>query len=256
DHYVFRTDDGGVSWKMLSKFEQSIDPSGDIKGTECRLFIQSTEGISVSVDGGYSWKSLGGPKNATDTRFSVVGDNIYAGDNDGTVWVYESVESLLNDHIALSFGALEIELAPCQQSTDTVLYFQKLPGCVPVRLSATKLNNGALPNLRLLNSIDNQKFLNARRDSLRLQFVRSAVDSGNANIKISYQVDGVVHDTIVRIHFVQRAPGGISVVRSTIDAGPISLCDSSAIHFDILNESCDLVRFDSVRSGYGEFILE
>lgn len=88
---VLTSTDNGATW--TSSPYPPTDPTGDIKGFDNILFIQSRQNVTPgglwrSTDLGSTWKNIGGPNNWEDTRFFVVdcGNVIFAADSAGGLW--------------------------------------------------------------------------------------------------------------------------------------------------------------------------
>lgn len=87
---VMRSTDFGATWQTIHTFP--FFTAGHIFGSKGHLYVQventtyngALTGLYRSDDGGFSWKSVGGPHNENDKRFSVTGCNggiVYAFDD-------------------------------------------------------------------------------------------------------------------------------------------------------------------------------
>ncbi len=92
---VMRSMDFGATWQTIYTFPFFTD--GHITGAKGHLYIQveSTNyngaytGLYRSDDGGFTWKSVGGPRHENDKRFFVTGCNggiVYAFDDKLSLW--------------------------------------------------------------------------------------------------------------------------------------------------------------------------
>lgn len=74
---VYRSDDAGITWKLLSNVPNS---GGHITGNLEKLYLHG-DGVFVSTDQGVSWRNICGPKSQSpDTRFYATYGYIYAAD--------------------------------------------------------------------------------------------------------------------------------------------------------------------------------
>jgi hypothetical protein len=90
---VYLSTDYGVTWSAISSLP--FKTTGEIKGTGCAMFLQSSgniqgqpPGLFRSMDNGITWKNIYGPNNFFDTRFAFTngGGTIFAFDQNGILW--------------------------------------------------------------------------------------------------------------------------------------------------------------------------
>lgn len=77
--------DAGLTWHSKMIFPEAM--TGTLQGTLCALFAQSFTRMYVTYDTG-TWQDIGGPGNYVDTRFQVVQNFVFAGDDTGAIWRY------------------------------------------------------------------------------------------------------------------------------------------------------------------------
>jgi photosystem II stability/assembly factor-like uncharacterized protein len=85
NQHFFMSTDGGANWTDRYTLPERM--SGTLQGTSCTLYGQSTTQMWVTYDL-TNWQPLGGPGNRNDTRFQIVQNFVFAGDDTGAVWRY------------------------------------------------------------------------------------------------------------------------------------------------------------------------
>jgi photosystem II stability/assembly factor-like uncharacterized protein len=93
---LYRSDDGGKTWRFIYAFSLSETVSGTVIGDLCHLYVQTSNGVLESHDQGVSWTSIGGPAAGADLRMQMSGGSLYAADfwqltSDGStsLWRYD-----------------------------------------------------------------------------------------------------------------------------------------------------------------------
>lgn len=121
---IYRSEDYGSNWKIVA--DLPFYTTGSMYSGSCnRLYIQgatdagsTTRGIFCSADLGQTWNTIGGPFNATDTRFTVFGDTIIASDNEEGLWMFVHRPTLY-----IPRSPITISTKACSDF-DTVLYLR------------------------------------------------------------------------------------------------------------------------------------
>lgn len=82
DDNIYRSDDGGRTWIMLSNQLNTGHIAGNLDGLYLQVLDSQYPRMVKSTDGGVTWKSICGPGDKyPDTRFYVNNNHIYAGDS-------------------------------------------------------------------------------------------------------------------------------------------------------------------------------
>jgi photosystem II stability/assembly factor-like uncharacterized protein len=139
--FFTRSDDGGLTWHYLSTPHSSARNTiltGVTAGDSTHLFIQDQQEVQESVDGGLTWKSIGGPGNAYDTRMATRGGYLFAGDYLGGFFEYQ--------YGASSKGSTQLMVSP-----DTLFFASSLcsSSTLPIHLSAVIACTECTDSMRL-----------------------------------------------------------------------------------------------------------
>ncbi len=108
----FSSTDGGGTWTDSYSFGFTDGLTGCIRGSLPCLFVQTDDaGFFCSVDTGSTWVGICGPNNFLDTRFYVVGRQVFAGDYFGGLWylpdgIAAATVPFSIDRTSLSFSGL------------------------------------------------------------------------------------------------------------------------------------------------------
>lgn len=121
---IYRSQNGGETWQHLFTFpDQFLYLNGHIDGVGTRLYVQSEnvsqQGMFRSDDLGVTWKSVLGPYNERDTRFSVTGcgEIVYALNDQGEL--YKTMDGGDGSFVAEGFSLGE---AISRSANDTVYF--------------------------------------------------------------------------------------------------------------------------------------
>lgn len=147
---VVRSTDYGLSWGTIATIP--LRNTGHIEGIGKNIYIQvdvnyfAASGMYRTTDGGFTWKSVGGPSNGRDTRFCVTGCNgavVYAFDVYGNVYktmdggdglLKEDINSLVFTNQQMSFTA-----DVCTNDNDSTRFIN--PTCYPLTITAINFSN-------------------------------------------------------------------------------------------------------------------
>jgi hypothetical protein len=131
-----RSDDGGMTWRKTYQYHNNTDyesVTGTLQYNKFGIYFQTvpdtSEGIMMSEDGGYTFHSICGPTNAADTRFYVRDTFMYAGDAYGGLWL-NTTGIGSNSTPQLVYDKLEIPQAilGCKQ-IDSAITFTFFDSC-------------------------------------------------------------------------------------------------------------------------------
>lgn len=147
---VARSTDYGVSWSNIANIP--LRNTGHIEGVRNNIYIQvdvnyiPASGLYRTTDGGFTWKSVGGPSGGRDTRFCVTGCNgavVYAFDVYGNIFktmdggdglLKEDINNLTFTNELLSFTA-----DVCTDDNDSTRFIN--PTCYPLTITAINFSN-------------------------------------------------------------------------------------------------------------------
>ena len=134
---LVRSQDGGKTWKKIYQYHnhiQDLSVTGTLQYNSHGLFFQTatdtSEGIMMSSDSGYTFSSLCGPPNTDDTRFYVRDSFIYAGDRLGGLWLNTTgIGSNSTPQLSLA-ARLSFQTAACKprDSIITLTFFDSCNG--------------------------------------------------------------------------------------------------------------------------------
>ncbi len=147
---VARSTDYGLSWNNIATI--ALRNTGHIEGVGKNIYVQvdfnylPASGMYRTTDGGFSWKSVGGPSNGRDTRFCVTGCNgavVYAFDVYGSVYkTMDGGDGLLKEDInSLTFTNKQMSFTAdvCTNDNDSTRFIN--PTCYPLTITAINFSN-------------------------------------------------------------------------------------------------------------------
>lgn len=249
DHSLYRSDNVGSFWKMISTLSA---PQGRdwYEFTGCarlslsnKLFVQSASvGLFTSNDEGLTWQGIGGPSNLIDSRFWVNCGSVFAGDENGGIWSYGSNTG--SSILSINQGIINLHTPDCR-IRDTVIYFHST-NCsneVDSILSAS-INNGNSysinTNAKLPRSIVSD-------DSIRISYHPSGVGIDTGLLTLRFIVGGKEMDTILNFFGVSLSRT-VPLVMQVSTANLLSQnCDSISSTINYFSNAC-LIGVDSIEN--------
>ncbi len=223
---IYRSQNGGESWQQLFTFPNvRFNLNGHIDGVGTRLYVQSENvsqlGMYRSDDLGLTWKSVGGPYNERDTRFSVTGcgEIVYAMNDDGEL--YKTIDGGDGSFVADGFYLGE---ATPEIANDTVE--------IPIFIKRVGAGN-TISGTRLSLRADNDMLGD-------WQLTNGTITVGEGQLDLDLVFDPPLNDAfdlsqpvgVLRAVNYLTVDTTISLTLSTINFGPSSLmsaCGESSI---------------------------
>ncbi len=230
----YRSSDGGQSWQITDSHTKPY-LSGAMSTTADGIFLGARDGSGIhrSMDRGLTWKNIGGPNLAPDTRnLATIDDNIIlAADTAGNIWLTtngggDSVQSAPR-------GALT--LSPTQIfSTDTL-------ACVPIQRSIQIIRSGCLaPHLisAIISGLDSASYQidSVGNDSIYLTLFPQKI--GAKNGMLIGQSDDGTFDTVQLSGFISPFVGTISYSSDSLFTNDTVHCDSLTLGVHLSASGC------------------
>jgi photosystem II stability/assembly factor-like uncharacterized protein len=246
---VNRSDDKGQSWTNIDKGLQKYQliPTGDIRGNQCRLYLQSEvglkNGIFRSLDNGETWEYIGGPQNLVDRRFFVKDRHVFAGDTFGNLWyLYDTLGFKSEVRVNLSSDLVNFDsVAECLDSRQ-VLYITNPYSCDSIKISNINWLNSS-PSFTLGTTGSLPRYLAPEQeDSLEINFIRQGTGTFGAKVKITLEFSGYTKDTIITITGTRVKASKASLTSSRLNFDTITTCQTKELTSSIINNGCDTVQ--------------
>ncbi|HEY3876711.1 MAG TPA: choice-of-anchor D domain-containing protein, partial [Candidatus Kapabacteria bacterium] len=248
--------------------------TGGIAGSHvCRsvIYVQgrlpatfSPMGIIRTMDGGATWKFVGGPSNINDKRFAVTGRGavVIAFDNAGTVWrTTDGGDGTLSPSV-LPFTSLAISTDSVRSTlcdSATAAFVVTYHACDSIRIASVSFTNDTLQELHLIR--DSFPFVPvASSDTVKIEYTPKRAADWTADLRVTIeQSDGAIEDTTLTFRFTAFSALKGALAFSTLNAtGAIafdsaSLCSSTLQTVTIRNAGCGPLTVDSLELSRPEF---
>ena len=206
------SNDGGATWKKIYQYHNT-DPYFSVTGTlqynKFGIYFQTvpdtSEGIMMSEDGGYTFHSICGPTNAADTRFYVRDCFMYAGDKYGGLWL-NTTGIGSNSTPQIVFNKLEIPQAVlgCRQ-IDSAITFTFFDSCAntQAKLDTAFMSGSANFSFSSPSAIPRTIHPN---DSLIISYNPSSIQPDTAQLHLRFHLGWKDFDTVVSLFGAGRIP--------------------------------------------------
>jgi len=203
DQKVYRSEDGAETWRPIFDFQsRNVSITGCLKGTSCALVAQGWnihKTMFLSTDGGFSWQSIGGPSAMVDTRFDVIGRNIYACET-----------APFNDPSPRSIWRFVLPLNTSErpQLTNTIELHSSVCDRVDTSIAITMSNcyDNVLKSITLSDSLNFSivspalPYILKAIDSLRIRYSPTTEGTHTCKATISFLIGDAIFDTTITIN--------------------------------------------------------
>ncbi len=239
---VLRSNDGGMTWNVTHQFPASEAISGDIRGSLSSLFLQGRDYFYISTDEGVTWRNYCGPGNAYDTRFYVVGDTVYAGTIDGSLW-WNPFGTTKNDKL-LDFTPTLYQFASAGCFTiDTFVHYVNKSTCTDVTITGIGILGSSTFSLINKPSIPH---LAAALDSIRVRYSPDDLKDDSAQLIINYVIDGKAYEVKIDLKGKGLPGENIKQIPSQLDLLLASDCVQIDTSITIINGPCDSLTISQI----------
>ncbi len=207
---VYRSDDAGVTWNLISQIPQQLHPVNFLVGDLSRLYVETTEGVFTSVDEGLSWTSICGPSRNDPDKFIfslTLGDfpnigtplyqhdrRLYVADGTGGLWFLDTND--IAPTVAFSVDTLRIGASACSSKDSSVLFVAR-DLCGPFPASLVKASLSGSGQFLLTGNTQAHSFTGS--DSLRFRYMPGAQGQDTARLQLQYTVAGRTIDKTVTL---------------------------------------------------------
>ncbi len=240
--------DGGLTWKTQNEglLNYAIKTTGDMRGSACRLYLQSVEanrnGVYRSLDQGNSWECIGGPSSIFDKRFFVKDRHVFVGDTFGNLWyLYDTLGFKSEVRMNLSSDIVNFDsVAECLDSRQ-VIRFANPYSCDSVKITnITWLNSSPSFTLGTTGSLP-RYLAPEHEDSLEINFIRQGTGTFGARVKITMEFLGYTKDTIITITGTRVKASKAILTSSKLNFDTLTTCESKMLTTSLVNNGCDSV---------------
>ncbi len=265
---VFCSTDGGNVWKTRGSLPRR--PTGDIRGVCGQLYAQSDSGLYYSNDEGYTWHSLGGPGNQSDTRFYSVGTTVYAGGADGGVYKLVDIDRPPEGRIAVK-GPLPSILTIGCSGLDTTIMITGVTTCQTTKLLGYDFDSiRSTKGLRVFQPagpfqfydtawFHDRKYHDLEHAALPYTFTfddtsfvplhviyRPSAAKDSAVVTLHYQIGVTLFDTTITLYASRDRRISVLFDHSPLIMNAKSACKPEVGIFTALNGKCDSVTILAV----------
>jgi len=252
---------GGPRWCKSVIYAQGQDSSS--------INPRGIKGFLRSLDGGMTWRNVGGPSNLNDKRFAVTGKGaiVYAFDKGGGVWKTTdggdgtlSASALGNT----AFTRLTAKNTLSAKLCDSADYLIKLSysDCDSIKIVDVAFIDDTIGELFTPKAAHFFGKNDLTFDTLIIRFRPQIIHSNIERVRISImQGDGSVEDTIVAVPIEGLAAPDLPVIAEAgaskvIDFGTRSVCgDDSVRVMTITNTGCSQITVTSLSTDGTPFFL-
>ncbi|HET9135744.1 MAG TPA: T9SS type A sorting domain-containing protein [Candidatus Kapabacteria bacterium] len=198
---MLRSDNGGRNWHQVYQYPNNIFPSvtGCMQaGLSMTLFFQSSlpsDGIMMSLDTAKTFIPICGPANDVDTRFYVRDSFIYAGDNQGGLWLNttgigsNSTPQLSNINFAFHSDGCH--------TIDTAIIITFFDSCNGVQADLKEISISGSNQFSLIGNDSIRKL--HKDDSLDVRFDPTIIGSGSAKLHLRFHLGFKDFDTTISL---------------------------------------------------------
>jgi hypothetical protein len=196
---VSRSDDFGASWNDIATVNKFS--TGCLGRDRCgNLYMQHNNqnndktGVSISLDDGINWQSIGGPPNDVDTKLYARGLDIYAGEHGGNLWLLH--DSVFARNPVLTLDTINVLSINCKQ-IDTTIFFSIPTQCFPGKDS---ILNASFGNCSMLDFAKSESFPREFNgiDSIKFSYNPSSNSSDRCFLSLKLFVGGITIDTMMQ----------------------------------------------------------
>ncbi|MEI8135197.1 MAG: T9SS type A sorting domain-containing protein [bacterium] len=185
---IFLSADKGVNW--TNPYSQPLGPFADLVGdcaTGCHDYFAGTKtnGILRSTDKGLSWKSIGGPPSAIDSRALGASDDssIFVIDTIGNIWVTDPINgSGSSSQVTGDNYFRDLLITTCDPDVVSPLYFYN-SGCTKSTISKVEILGKDSARYSLVGSLSAPFNY---PDSIRIHFSPTKSGITDGHLKITY----------------------------------------------------------------------
>jgi len=228
-------------------------------------------GMMRSLDGGGTWKFVGGPYNAHDTRFAVTGRGaaVYAADSKGGIWKTInggdgtlSPSILQLTHIQAVTNSI-ISAAMCDSAAATFTW--SLNACDSATIAAVHFVDDTLEECSVGTLLPTRRgFSQNNRDSLRIVFHPQALGTRTIHFRVMLrQPDGYLEDTVLNQTFTGtpsvakfQFTTATGSVPNNLDFGSENVCTGdSEVAVTITNIGCASSQITNISVSGSAFSL-
>lgn len=243
---VVRSTDVGRSWQTLFRFSSAMEFTGHIDGAGQTLYVQAHEqtnnGFFRSDDLGQTWKNVGGPSHARDSRFVVTGCNgavVYAFDFDGNVWKTtdggDGTLVLTTSDLFVSFDTLQF-FTTCEKVTQWVPV--RLTSCLDsISIDTISVENDPTSQFAIDTSMGSATLLSGSILQLPVSYTAGINGMQQSTIRIRARAGGTTIDTTIVLIGVTQRPTPLVLAIDSLHLS--TTCPDVRAWIPVLFGSCD-----------------
>jgi hypothetical protein len=263
---IYSSADFGTSWQRINGLPNGFGSTGEVKGNGDAIYVQSSldyragiTGVWRTIDGGNTFKSVGGPSSFLDSRFSVptsCAGNVVLACDSTSLWITtDGGDGTLGSSILDLVVQSPSKVSSC--GSDSIILQLANAGCYPIFLKSIIIDDAEFFTLQSPLILPDT-LAQGSRDSFKIAFhphLRQGTHTVHVHLtgRLGEDSTGAIYDSVITLS-ISAIPQRPVLTSSTylLDAGDVSICGGIDTIIILRNAGCDTLTIDSLSGVLGK----